>query len=74
MYVHMFGYLVNKLEIWLVYHSPIEKKKKYTKIAIHFTNIVCSYSMHHILMIGIIIVLLRVERSNLLRTNLFYRI
>ena len=26
MYVHMFGYLVNKLEIWWVYLSPIEKK------------------------------------------------
>ena len=32
MYVHIFGYLVNKLEIWWVYLSPIEKyknKKKY---------------------------------------------
>ena len=27
MYVHIFGYLVNKLEIWWVYLSPIEKKK-----------------------------------------------
>ena len=26
MYVHIFGYLVNKLEIWWVYLSPIEKK------------------------------------------------
>ena len=25
MYVHIFGYLVNKLEIWWVYLSPIEK-------------------------------------------------
>ena len=24
MYVHIFGYLVNKLEIWWVYLSPIE--------------------------------------------------
>ena len=28
MYVHIFGYLVNKLEIWWVYLSPIEKKRK----------------------------------------------
>ena len=28
MYVHIFGYLVNKLEIWWVYLSPIEKKNK----------------------------------------------
>ena len=28
MYVHIFGYLVNKLEIWWVYLSPIEKNKK----------------------------------------------
>ena len=26
MYVHIFGYLVNKLEIWWVYLSPIEKE------------------------------------------------
>ena len=26
MYVLIFGYLVNKLEIWWVYLSPIEKK------------------------------------------------
>ena len=26
MYVHIFGYLVNKLEIWWVYLSPIGKK------------------------------------------------
>ena len=26
MYVHIFGYLVNKLEIWWVYLSPIETK------------------------------------------------
>ena len=26
MYVHIFGYLVNKLEIWWVYLSPIESK------------------------------------------------
>ena len=25
MYVHIFGYLVNKIEIWWVYLSPIEK-------------------------------------------------
>ena len=25
MHVHIFGYLVNKLEIWWVYLSPIEK-------------------------------------------------
>ena len=25
MYVHIFGYLVNKLEIWWVYLSPIER-------------------------------------------------
>ena len=31
MYVHIFGYLVNKLEIWWVYLSPIEKKKKKKK-------------------------------------------
>ena len=24
MYVHIFGYLVNKLEIWWVYLSPID--------------------------------------------------
>ena len=31
MYVHIFGYLVNKLEIWWVYLSPFEKtKQKYT--------------------------------------------
>ena len=29
MYVHIFGYLVNKLEIWWVYLSPIEKNKEY---------------------------------------------
>ena len=28
MYVHIFGYLVSKLEIWWVYLSPIEKKYK----------------------------------------------
>ena len=27
MYVHIFGYLVNKLEIWWVYLSPIESSK-----------------------------------------------
>ena len=27
MYVHIFGYLVNKLEIWWVYLSPIEIEK-----------------------------------------------
>ena len=27
MYVHIFGYLVNKLEIWWVYLYPIEKIK-----------------------------------------------
>ena len=26
MYVHIVGYLVNKLEIWWVYLSPIENK------------------------------------------------
>ena len=26
MYVHIFGYLVNKLEIWWVYLSPIERQ------------------------------------------------
>ena len=28
MYVHIFGYLVNKLEIWWVYLSPIEYSVK----------------------------------------------
>ena len=28
MYVHIFGYLVNKLEIWWVYLSPIEPGKR----------------------------------------------
>ena len=28
MYVHIFGYLVNKPEIWWVYLSPIENENK----------------------------------------------
>ena len=33
MYVHIFGYLVNKLEIWWVYLSPIDSEsKRYGKI------------------------------------------
>ena len=35
MYVHIFGYLVNKLEIWWVYLSPIEKKKDMTFKSLH---------------------------------------
>ena len=35
MYVHIFGYLVNKLEIWWVYLSPIENYSFY-----YFSNIV----------------------------------
>ena len=36
MYVHIFGYLVNKLEIWWVYLSPIEKGCIYVANALHF--------------------------------------
>ena len=36
MYVHIFGYLVNKLEIWWVYLSPIEKRLHYKTI---FNNV-----------------------------------
>ena len=44
MYVHIFGYLVNKLEIWWVYLSPIEKKLLCPRstIAINYIMLCCT--------------------------------
>ena len=41
MYVHIFGYLVNKLEIWWVYLSPIEKKIFKKNIFKWFNLVIC---------------------------------
>ena len=65
MYVHIFGYLVNKLEIWWVYLSPIENIKlnndiKYNLLlGFHMSNFI----FHELSMQLIIELLLTFNRS-----------
>ena len=48
MYVHIFGYLVNKLEIWWVYLSPIEQCfPRKTWLLRHILNISMSLVCAH---------------------------
>ena len=55
MYVQIFGYLVNRLEIWWVYLSPIEKIDKITNcIYITFPTIVLCFTYKcHVKIIGL---------------------